>query len=45
MRGGRLLTAVLLAGAGARFTPDWTSLDSRPAPAWYDQAQSQLSQQ
>lgn len=23
---------------GARYTPDWTSLDSRPLPEWYDEA-------
>lgn len=22
---------------GARYTPDWTSLDSRPLPGWYDE--------
>ena len=23
---------------GAAYTPDWPSIDSRPLPAWYDQA-------
>ncbi|KAG5842335.1 hypothetical protein ANANG_G00176540 [Anguilla anguilla] len=26
------------AGAGARYTADWDSLDSRPLPTWYDEA-------
>ena len=25
-------------GTGARYSPDWPSLDSRPLPAWYDEA-------
>lgn len=31
-----LLGALLL--TGAQYTPDWTSLDSRPLPKWYDEA-------
>ncbi|XP_048849363.1 tissue alpha-L-fucosidase-like [Brienomyrus brachyistius] len=27
-----------LLGIGAQYTPDWTSLDSRPLPSWYDEA-------
>jgi hypothetical protein len=34
-----IIVAALLASAGsAQYTPDWTSLDKRPLPAWYDQA-------
>ena len=32
-----LLTQSTLAGI-KRYTPDWESLDSRPLPAWYDEA-------
>ncbi|XP_035285167.1 tissue alpha-L-fucosidase-like [Anguilla anguilla] len=28
----------LPSGAGARYTADWDSLDSRPLPTWYDEA-------
>uniref|UniRef100_H3APB6 Alpha-L-fucosidase n=1 Tax=Latimeria chalumnae TaxID=7897 RepID=H3APB6_LATCH len=44
LRGGGCLLACLLlfapcrAGAAQRYTPDWASLDSRPLPAWYDEA-------
>ncbi|XP_028819735.1 tissue alpha-L-fucosidase-like [Denticeps clupeoides] len=30
--------ALLLSAAGAKYTPDWRSLDSRPLPRWYDEA-------
>merc|ERR1719334_3023118 len=37
-----LLRLALALGAllltGAQYTPDWTSLDSRPLPKWYDEA-------
>ena len=36
-----LVSAWLLVAPGvlsAGYTPDWPSLDSRPLPAWYDEA-------
>jgi alpha-L-fucosidase len=30
--------AILLQVSHTKYTPDWDSLDSRPLPAWYDQA-------
>lgn len=34
-----LATLVFFAShAAARYTADWTSLDSRPLPTWYDEA-------
>lgn len=30
--------ALLVALAGAQYTPNWASLDTRPLPAWYDEA-------
>ena len=41
MIGGELLLLVLLVPPGvlsAGYSPDWPSLDSRPLPAWYDEA-------
>ena len=42
MIGGELvLVLVLLVPPGvlsAGYSPDWPSLDSRPLPAWYDEA-------
>ncbi|CAN9503810.1 unnamed protein product [Ophioblennius macclurei] len=38
MSAASLLFAALVSQAAARYTPDWTSLDSRPLPAWYDEA-------
>ncbi|KAJ8268252.1 hypothetical protein COCON_G00134240 [Conger conger] len=32
------LVVTSCAGIGARYTPDWDSLDSRPLPTWYDEA-------
>ena len=32
-------------GTGARYSPDWPSLDSRPLPAWYDEAKLGVFQQ
>lgn len=29
--------------SGARYTPDWKSLDTRPLPAWFDQAKFGIS--
>ena len=34
--------AVLVCGAWGQYTPDWTSLDARPLPDWYDQAKVRL---
>lgn len=33
-----LVGAVLLTHTDARYTADWTSLDARPLPSWYDEA-------
>ncbi|UYV72769.1 FUCA1, partial [Cordylochernes scorpioides] len=33
-----LVLCVALAAVQGRYTPDWNSLDSRPLPAWYDNA-------
>ncbi len=33
-----LLMATASAAASVRYTPDWSSLDSRPLPSWYDRA-------
>jgi alpha-L-fucosidase len=33
-----LLLLLLPPGCPARFDPTWESLDSRPLPAWFDQA-------
>uniref|UniRef100_A0A672FF84 Alpha-L-fucosidase n=1 Tax=Salarias fasciatus TaxID=181472 RepID=A0A672FF84_SALFA len=33
-----LLLCSVQTATAARYTPDWTSLDSRPLPAWYDEA-------
>lgn len=30
--------AILVQASHTKYTPDWDSLDSRPLPAWYDQA-------
>ncbi len=30
--------AVAIALVSAQYTPDWTSLDARPLPDWYDQS-------
>ena len=46
MRGGEpvwllLLLVLMLVTPGVRsagYSPDWPSLDSRPLPAWYDEA-------
>ena len=44
MIGGELLVLVLLVllvspgVLSAGYSPDWPSLDSRPLPAWYDEA-------
>lgn len=27
-----------LSSAGSKYTPDWSSIDSRPLPPWYDEA-------
>ena len=32
------LTIGLTIGQGQSYTPDWTSLDARPLPAWFDEA-------
>ncbi len=33
------LVALLLSTAAAtQYTPDWPSIDSRPLPAWFDEA-------
>ncbi len=32
------LRGVSMGVARAQYTPDWESIDSRPLPAWYDQA-------
>lgn len=36
----RLIFSVLFLGGGCavRYTADWTSLDARPLPKWYDEA-------
>lgn len=28
----------MLGSAGAKYEPNWDSIDSRPLPEWYDQA-------
>ncbi|XP_028995226.1 plasma alpha-L-fucosidase [Betta splendens] len=33
-----LLSALLVGFSRARYEPNWDSIDSRPLPAWYDQA-------
>ena len=33
-----LSTIFLLSPVTAQYSPDWPSLDSRPLPAWYDEA-------
>lgn len=33
-----LLLGVLPILVKLRYTPDWSSLDKRPLPVWYDQA-------
>ena len=33
-----LVVLVATVGLGSAYTPDWPSIDSRPLPAWYDQA-------
>ncbi|KAK5858012.1 hypothetical protein PBY51_011213 [Eleginops maclovinus] len=33
-----LLLSVLFCSSRAKFEPNWSSLDSRPLPAWFDQA-------
>lgn len=37
---GRLVFSILFLGGGCavRYTADWTSLDARPLPKWYDEA-------
>lgn len=37
---GRLVFGILLlrGGCAVRYTADWTSLDARPSPKWYDEA-------
>ncbi len=33
-----VLLGALVCQTAARYTPDWTSLDARPLPSWYDEA-------
>eukprot|EP01114_Cavostelium_apophysatum_P015382 TRINITY_DN4171_c0_g1_i1.p1 TRINITY_DN4171_c0_g1~~TRINITY_DN4171_c0_g1_i1.p1 ORF type:complete len:461 (-),score=82.93 TRINITY_DN4171_c0_g1_i1:11-1393(-) len=33
-----ILTFLFLTTAFAQYTPDWSSLDARPLPSWYDEA-------
>ncbi|KAF8794840.1 Alpha-L-fucosidase like protein [Argiope bruennichi] len=35
---GLLLAVCLLSSVQSKYTPDWESLDSRPLPAWFDEA-------
>ena len=38
MRGVPGLHCLLLVGLVRSYEPTWDSLDSRPSPAWYDEA-------
>jgi alpha-L-fucosidase len=33
-----ILCCYLVPVTEQQYTPDWTSIDSRPLPAWYDQS-------
>ncbi len=33
-----LVCCFLLSFTEQQYTPDWTSIDSRPLPAWYDES-------
>ena len=32
------ILSLLIVRTEQQYTPDWTSLDSRPLPAWYDES-------
>jgi alpha-L-fucosidase len=33
-----VICCILLPFAESQYTPDWTSIDTRPLPSWYDES-------